>query len=158
MHFLLHTGQRVSDVIRKAWHDIGPDGISVVQQKTKAKLVVPMHPDLQEALKHWPRSHVTILTSHSGRPFASSSHFSTGMGRAIDRAKLGRRCVPHGLRKAAARRLAEAGCAVHEIQAITGHASLSEVARYTKAAEQRVLASSAVARLAKHSQNKKSQT
>lgn len=31
----------------------------------------------------------------------------------------------HGLRKAAARRLAEAGCTVHEIQAVTGHKTLS---------------------------------
>jgi integrase len=155
---LLYTGQRVSDVIRMAWNHIGSDGISVVQQKTSAKLIIPMHPELQEVLHGWPRSHFTILTSPSGRSFSSSGYFSTTMGRAIDSAGLGKRCVPHGLRKAAARRLAEAGCTVHEIQAITGHAALSEVARYTKAAEQRVLASSAVARLTQHSKNKKSQT
>jgi hypothetical protein len=39
-------------------------------------------------------------------------------------------------RKAAARLLAEAGCTEHEIAAITGHASLREIARYTKAADQ----------------------
>lgn len=50
----------------------------------------------------------------------------------------------HGLRKAAARRLAEANCTVHEIAAITGHASLREVARYTKAADQKRLAISAM--------------
>jgi integrase len=37
----------------------------------------------------------------------------------------------HGLRKAAARPLAEAGCTTHEIAAITGHKTLSEVERYT---------------------------
>jgi integrase len=41
------------------------------------------------------------------------------------------------LRKAAARRLAEAGCSTHEIAAITGHASLKEVARYTEAADRK---------------------
>jgi integrase len=46
----------------------------------------------------------------------------------------------HGLRKAAARRLAEAGCTEHEIAAITGHASLREVQRYTRAADQTRLA------------------
>src|SRR5262249_56533338 len=49
------------------------------------------------------------------------------------------RAVRHGgfaslqrawMRKAAARRLAEAGCTAHEIAAITGHASLNEVQRY----------------------------
>ncbi|WP_062017988.1 tyrosine-type recombinase/integrase [Gluconobacter japonicus] len=44
-------------------------------------------------------------------------------------------CSPHGLRKAAARRLAEAGCTTHQIAAITGHRSLAEVARYTQAAK-----------------------
>jgi hypothetical protein len=50
----------------------------------------------------------------------------------------------HGLRKAAARRLAEAGCTMHEIAAITGHASLSEVQRYRRAADQARLARAAM--------------
>ena len=43
--------------------------------------------------------------------------------------------------------LAEAGCTPHEISAITGHRSLSEVARYTRAAEQKRLAGSAMTKL-----------
>lgn len=54
---------------------------------------------------------------------------------------------PHGLRKAAARRLAEAGCTVFEIASITGHASLKEVERYTKSAQQKRLAQSAMSAL-----------
>lgn len=46
-------------------------------------------------------------------------------------------CSAHGLRKSAARRLAEAGCTMHEIMAITGHKSLKEVERYTRAVDQR---------------------
>jgi Phage integrase family len=57
------------------------------------------------------------------------------------------RCVTHGLRKAAARRLAEAGCTANEIASITGHSTLQEVSRYTKAAEQRMLAKTAIKRL-----------
>jgi len=56
-------------------------------------------------------------------------------------------CSAHGLRKAAARRLAEAGCSAHEIAAITGHATLREVARYTEAADRRKLAASAMAKI-----------
>jgi hypothetical protein len=52
-----------------------------------------------------------------------------------------------GLRKAAARRLAEAGCTAHEIAAITGHESLKEVARYTKAVDQRRLAEVAMGKV-----------
>jgi integrase len=53
-------------------------------------------------------------------------------------------CSPHGLRKAAARRLAEAGASVHQIAAITGHRSLKEVARYTQRADQIRLAREAI--------------
>src|SRR5262249_41315706 len=56
------------------------------------------------------------------------------------------RCKAHGLRKAAARRLAEAGCSASEIMAITGHKTLAEVERYTRAAEQERLARRAIKR------------
>jgi pimeloyl-ACP methyl ester carboxylesterase len=50
------------------------------------------------------------------------------------------------LRKAACRRLAEAGCSANEIAAISGHALLREVERYTKAADQERMARNALAR------------
>jgi hypothetical protein len=52
------------------------------------------------------------------------------------------------LRKAAARRLAEAGCTALQIAAITGHRTLKEVSRYTAAADQERLARDAVKRIA----------
>jgi len=53
-------------------------------------------------------------------------------------------CSAHGLRKAAARRLAEAGCSNQQIKAITGHKTDKEVARYTAAADQIRLAEQAM--------------
>lgn len=41
----------------------------------------------------------------------------------------------HGLRKAAARLLAEAGRTAYEIASITGHKTLLEIERYTREAE-----------------------
>jgi integrase len=58
-----------------------------------------------------------------------------------------RHCSAHGLRKAAATRLANAGCSVNQIAAITGHRSLGEVAHYTKAADQERLARQALTML-----------
>jgi integrase len=49
------------------------------------------------------------------------------------------------LRKAAATRLANAECSTDQIRAITGHRSVAEVARYTRAAEQQRLARQAMA-------------
>ena len=56
------------------------------------------------------------------------------------------RCTAHGLRKAACRRLAEAGASVNEIAAVSGHRSLNEIARYTRAVDQEKMARSAMAR------------
>jgi integrase len=50
------------------------------------------------------------------------------------------------LRKAACRRLAEAGCSANEIAAISGHRTLKEVERYTRAVDQAMLARNAMAR------------
>src|SRR2546426_1005275 len=48
--------------------------------------------------------------------------------------------------EARSRQLAEVGCSANQIAAITGHATLREVERYTKAADQKRLATAAAAR------------
>jgi integrase len=58
--------------------------------------------------------------------------------------------VPHGLRKAACRRLAEAGCSASQIAAVSGHKSLQEVERYVREADQERMARDALARIAEH--------
>jgi integrase len=63
-------------------------------------------------------------------------------------ARLPKHCTAHGLRKAACRRLAEAGCSGNEIMAISGHATLKELVRYTKDADQARLARNAMTRTA----------
>lgn len=80
------------------------------------------------------------------------------MADAINAASLPARCVPHGLRKAAARRLAEVGCSEKQIAAVTGHTTLKEVARYTRAANQERLAADAVDMLTEQETVKNSET
>ena len=57
------------------------------------------------------------------------------------------RRAAHGLREACCRRLAELGCTIPQIMAISGHKSLAEVERYIKAASQKLLAHQAIARM-----------
>ena len=154
---LLYTGQRASDVKSMSWQDVENAAIRVVQGKTGAKLWIPLHPDLAGILDAWPKTNVVMLTTNYSKPFTPKG-FSNFMADKIALAGLPERCVTHGLRKAAARRLAEAGCSANEIAAVTGHATLEEVARYTKAAEQKRLAQSAIGRLGKQEANKSSQT
>jgi len=56
-------------------------------------------------------------------------------------------CSAHGLRKAAAARLAEAGATELEIRAVTGHQTSHEVNRYTKAANQKRMAEAGMSKL-----------
>jgi enterobacteria phage integrase len=129
-----------------AWTDVAGNAINIVQAKTGARLTIPLHPNLSAALRAWPRKHVVMLTTVFNKPF-SDAGYGNMMADAIAAAGLPDRCVLHGLRKAAARRLAEAGCTEKEIAAVTGHTTLKEVARYTRAADQKRLAAGAVAKL-----------
>jgi len=146
---LLFTGQRRADVVRMAWTDVQDAAIRVTQQKTGAKLWIPIHKALASVLLACPRRGETILVTKFGRPFTYNG-FGNFVADRVREAGLPKRCVTHGLRKAAARRLAEAGCSANEIAAITGHATLQEVGRYTKAAEQKRLATAAIERLSSH--------
>lgn len=154
----LCTGQRRSDVVRMAWpHITAADKIVVTQQKTGRRLVIPLHRDLLAALAEAPREHVMILTTMYGKPFTVDG-FSQWMRDAIRDAGLPLECQPHGLRKAAGRRLAEAGATAKEVMAILGHTTLSEAERYTEDADQARLADAAISRLEGHKANTITQT
>jgi integrase len=139
---LLYTGQRRGDVIRMGAQHIRNGALQVKQEKTGVELVIPLHPALATIIAAAPRDHLTFVTTRLAGPFEGSA-FSRWFRNECDKAGLPH-CSAHGLRKAAARRLAEAGCTTHEIGAITGHASLTELVRYTRAADQRRLAEAAM--------------
>jgi enterobacteria phage integrase len=134
------------------WTDIVGDTICVAQRKTATKLIIPIHDDLQRVLAMAKRGNTTILMTAYGRPFTLKG-FGNMISRAISEVGLPARCKAHGLRKAAARRLAEAGCSASEIAAITGHKTLAEVERYTRAADQERLARQAIKRQSDQSQS-----
>jgi integrase len=138
---LLYSGQRRADVVHMGRQHVRDGMLHVRQSKTGSELMIPVHPDLA-ALIASATDRLTFLVNDLGRPFTVGS-FSNWFRAQCDMANL-HHCSAHGLRKAAARRLAEAGCTEHEIAAITGHASLREVARYTRAADQKHLAISAM--------------
>ena len=139
---LLYTGQRRGDVIRMGRQHIRDGIMHVRQQKTGIELAIPIHGTLASTIAEAPADHLTFLTTRNGKPF-SPAGFGNYFRDCCNEAGLSH-CSAHGLRKAAARRLAEAGCTMHEIAAITGHASLSEVQRYTKSADQARLARAAM--------------
>lgn len=154
---MLHTGQRRSDVHRMTWADVSDGTIRVVQQKTGRKLMIPLHRDLLAVVAAAEHDHVTIVNTEYGKPFTVDG-FSQWMRNAITGAGLPLDCQPHGLRKAAGRRLADAGCTAHEIMAVLGHKTLAEAERYTREADQVWLATEAMTKLEGRTANRNAQT
>lgn len=141
---LLYTGQRRSDVVTMGSQHVKAGRIHVKQIKTGAVLWIPLHPKLRMEIAAAPLGMNFILTAY-GVPF-SAAGFTAWFGEKAKQAGLDGR-TPHGLRKAAGRRLAEAGCTGKQIAAVLGHTTLAEVDRYTRDADQAGLADEAMARL-----------
>ena len=142
----VYTGQRKSDLVAMARAHRRNGRIRVVQHKTGKELWIPEHHQLSDELGRGVVGHMSLLVTTRGKAF-DEVYFGAWFADAIDEAKLSGDCVLHGLRKTAARRLAEAGCTPHEIMAITGHRTLRMVDAYTSAADQGRRASAAILKL-----------
>lgn len=141
LYLLLYTGQRRSDVVGMGKQHISEGRISVRQLKTDARLRIRLHPRLVGEIAAAPVG-MTFLVTQYGAPFTAAGFTQWFVERAVLAGIHGR--TPHGLRKASGRRLAEAGCSTKQIAAILGHATLSEVERYTRDADQARLADDAM--------------
>ena len=144
----LYTGLRRGDAVRMGPQHVHGGVLMVTQGKTGGALRIPMHTDLMAIISATPSNNMAFLVTAFGKPFTAAG-FGAWFRKRCDEAGLSEDCTFHGLRKAACRRLAEAGCSANEIAAISGHASLREVERYTKAADQERIARNALKRSAK---------
>ena len=151
---MLFTGSRRSDVHRMTWQDINSrtNRIKIIQQKTTAKVEVPLHRDLLVVLEKARHNHVTIVNTEFDKPFTVDG-FSGFMRDAIKAAGLPLDCQPHGLRKSMGRRLAEAGATTKQSMSVLGHKSIAEAERYSRDANQVLLATDAIARLEGRTEN-----
>jgi integrase len=149
---LLYTAQRRGDVIRMGRQHIRDGVLTVRQEKTRATLAIPIISTLQAVLDMVPADRLTFLVTRNGRPY-NADHFTKTFRAWVRQAGLPPECTPHGLRKAACRRLAEAGATANEIAAVSGHLTLKEVSRYTRAADQELMARNAMSRISSRPQN-----
>ena len=128
---LLNLGPRQGDVIR-----LGPkhvkDGILRFQtQKTHVHVSIALSEDLQRAIEATPIFGECFITSpYSGRPFASVDAFYSWFRKAY--LPLGITKPPHGLRKSAAERLANARATTTEMCAALGWKTSQMAEHYTK--------------------------
>ena len=149
LSLLLYTACRRGDVVRLGPQNLQFGRLKYRQSKNANKhpvdIDVPVHPELEKAINSTATGPFTFLITEFGRPF-SVAGFGNRFREWCNQAGLPH-CSAHGLRKAAATRLAEAGASPHEIMAVTGHRTLSEVERYTAAANNRNLADAAIAKI-----------
>ena len=152
---LLYTSWRREDAPRigpqHIYEERQPDGS--IRKRIKYRLAknedrepvdmdIPLHPDLEGIIDATPSGHLTFLITAYGKPYTTG-----GFGNRFKdwcRQSGLPHCSSHGLRSAVATRLANSGASQFEIMAITGHKSLKEVERYTKAANREKLADSAM--------------
>lgn len=140
---LLYTTQRGGDVTRMHRADLVAGELHVIQEKTGAELYLPFVEEIQRALAAYPAKGLTLFGRMNGKPMTRAG-LTKFMKTAAAKAGLPAKCVPHGLRKAGIRRMAEAGKTTKQIAAVSGHKSLREIERYTDAADQRQLARDAM--------------
>lgn len=157
MELMFYTACRREDVVSLGPPHIkklGPrrikdERVRFVQAKNEARnpsvIDVPHNTELANVIEATNTGPFTFLITKYGRPF-SVAGFGNRFKAWCREAGLPHLSA-HGLRKARAVQLAEAGCTAHEIMAITGHRSLSEVQRYTDAAQRQKLADEAMAKL-----------
>ena len=126
-----NIGQREGDILRMAWSQFDGSAIRLRQSKTGVLLDVPCTAQLLDLLAATPRSGtVMVISETTGRPYRRS--WFTDLFRTVARAA----GIPDSLqyrdlRRTSVVRLAEAGCTVPEIAAISGHS----IARTTKILE-----------------------
>ena len=149
MTLMLYTGAARVDAVKLGWGNVRGGRNSYRRTKTEDSggvlIDIPIHAELQKVLDLCDRGHFTFLHTSTGK-----SRSRNGLGNAMrdwcNQASLPN-CTSHGLRKAIARRLAEAGASPHQIMAVTGHLTIQEVERYTRDASRVLLADDAIAKL-----------
>lgn len=163
----LYTGQRKADQVAMTRAHRKDGFIQVCQGKTGEDLWIAEHSALSMELASGEQGHMSFLTTSQGKAF-DPVYYGAWFADAIYEAGLPDDCVLHGLRKCAARRLAEAGCTEEEIKSITGHKTTAMIALYVRNANKKKQSSAAILKLenapgsksAKHArgrvQNKKS--
>ena len=127
---LAYTGQRPGDVRAMQFSDYDGVRLNVVQQKTGAKVWIRCHKDLKVLLDRCVREahekciiNATFIRGLRGKPIGER-YFATRWDAVAERtgtSHLNRQ----DLRRTAVIRLAEAGCTIPEITAITGHTPAS---------------------------------
>ncbi|OWJ76989.1 integrase [Haematobacter genomosp. 1] len=145
----LNTGMSRQDLCRVGWqhvtHKEGRARIAYKRAKTSVAADLPILPELAEELDKLPSDRMLFITQDARpigyKPETLGNWFRDRCGEADVPGSL------HGLRKAGATRLADAGATNWEIASYLAHADTKQADTYTKKADRSRLADSGFAKL-----------
>jgi integrase len=149
---LLYTGLRRGDAARLGRQHVRNGVIMLTTEKTGAKIVVPLLPELAAVIEATKTGDLAFIAKADGAGMAKEG-FGNWFRDACKAA-----AVPgsaHGLRKAGATRAANNGATVAQLEAIYGWSGGKMAALYTRAADRERLARQAMRKLSRDdSENK----
>lgn len=145
----LNTGMARQDLARAGKQLVsrkdGVDRIAYRRGKTSVAADLPIMPELSEELRNVPAGRMLFITQdHKDAPYSVASLGNWFRKRCAEAGVPG---SLHGLRKAGATRLANAGATEWEIASYLAHTDTKEAATYTKKASRSGLADSGFAKL-----------
>jgi integrase len=141
MEFALETVSRRSEIVRLGPQHVKNGRVRIERTHGSADVDILVSDALQAAIDAMPRKHLTFIHTAAGKP-RSKEGLTLDFAEWATAAGLPSRCRMHGLKKGGMRRLAEDGYTTHELMGTSGHKTLSEVQRYTDAADKKRLADS----------------
>ena len=145
MLLALNTGMARQDLARVGRQHVKDGRIAYRRHKTAVAADMPILPELAEELRHVPKDRMLFVTQDkSDKPYAVASLGNWFRDRCAEANVPG---SLHGLRKAGATRLANAGATEWEIASYLAHSDTTQAAVYTKKANRARLTDSGFAKL-----------
>jgi integrase len=145
MEFALETASRKGEVVRLGPQHVQNGRIRIERTHGSRDVNILISPELQSACDAMPKAHLTYIVTAYGKP-RSKYGLGNDFAKWATAAGLPAGCRMHGLKKGGMRRLAEDSATTHEIMAVSGHRTLSEIERYTADADRLRLADQAMAK------------
>ncbi len=146
LEILIGTGLRRADAAQLGRQHIRDGIVTVRTQKTGVVVTFPVLQELADAIAATQCGDLAFVAKRNGAPLTVSA-FSAMFDSACRAA--GVDATPHGLRKSAAARLANAGASVAQLEAVFGWTGGAMASHYTRSADRIRLAREAMAKLAK---------
>jgi len=144
LDLLLYTGLRRGDVVRVGRQHVRDGVITIRTEKTGTVVDIPLLDPLAASIAATKTGDLAFLATSQGRPFVKES-FANWFRIACKAA--GCSGSAHGLRKAAATRVAEGGANDRALMALFGWSSSRMASHYTRSADRKRLAATAAVML-----------